>query len=154
MPRKTKPTKTPAPARDFESELRQVALTCGHEVATDFAQQWVKAVLDRTTPPLPPPACRGNHCSDGTCNVCIRALPIAALQVSTRTRNALRGWFSKHDDLRLGDVIDNLRGEPATKRLKGFGRSAARELREELVHRRAPADLIDLLVPDMWSVRP
>ena len=141
------------PPRDFERELRQVAATRGHEAATDFAVQWMQAVLNRTTPPSPTPVCRGNHCSDGTCNVCIRALPIAALQVSTRTRNALRGWFSKHDDLRLGDVIDQLGGEPATKRLKGFGRRSARELREELVHRRAPADLIDRLVPDTWSAR-
>ena len=146
---KTKPVNIPP--RDFESELRQVALIRGHEAATDFAVQWMQAVLNRTTPPLPP-ACRGNHCSDGTCNVCIRALPVATLQVSTRTRNGLRGWFSKHDDLRLGDVIDSLKGKPATAGLKGFGRRLARELREELVHRRAPADLIDLLVPDTWSM--
>ena len=113
-----------------------------------------EAVLNRTTPPLPPPACRGNHCSDGTCNVCIRALPVATLQVSTRTRNGLSGWYRRpREGRRLGDVIDSLKGAPAP-RLKGFGKRSARELHEELVHRRAPADLIDLLVPDTWSARP
>lgn len=149
---KTKPAKIPP--RDFERELRQVAATRGHEAATDFAVQWMQAVLNRTTPPSPTPACRGNYCSDGTCNVCIRALPIAALQVSTRTRNGLKGWYGDRAEGRcLGDVIDDLGGVPATKRLKGFGRRSARELREELVHRRAPADLIDRLVPDTWSAR-
>lgn len=71
-----------------------------------------------------------------------RALRVDDLVLTVRTADRLHGWAT------IGDVIDELKGRPASRRIKDFGRRCARDLHTSLIEAGAPQSLLDQIVPD------